>query len=64
MDYQQSEEKGELLKALSLHLYEEFCCLDVLGISERDEIKNETFLSYLKDQLCPDRKGFYERALI
>ena len=53
-----------LLKTLALNSYEELCSLDVLSISEREEINNESVLNKFKSQLRQDKEGFYETGLI
>ena len=52
-----------LLKTFAFNNYEELCSLDVLGISEKEDVNNESVFNKFKSQLL-EKEGFYETGLI
>ena len=52
-----------LLKTSAFNNFEKLCSLDVLGISEKEDINKELVLNQFKSQLF-EKEGFYETGLI
>ena len=52
-----------LLKTSAFNNHEEICSLDVLDISKKEDVTNESVLNTFKSQLL-EKEGFYETGLI
>ena len=52
-----------LLKTSAFNNYEKLCSLDVLGISDKEDVNNESVLNKFKNQQL-EKEGFYETRLI
>ena len=52
-----------LLKTSAFNSHEELCSLDVLDISKKEDVTNESVLNTFKSQLL-EKEGFYETGLI
>ena len=52
-----------LLTTSAFNSYEELCSLDVLGISEKEDVNNVSVLNKLKSQLL-EKEAFYKTGLI
>ena len=57
------DQNQRITKNSAFNNYEELCSLDVLGISEKEDVKNESVLNKFKSQLL-EKKSFYETGLI
>ena len=51
------------MKTSAFNNYEELCSLDAPGISEKEDVNNESVLNKFKNQLL-EKEGFYETRLI